>query len=143
MASQTVCSANAVGTAQRKRSSAASSHGIQKSRDRTSHNLRNKLSLAFPDCRTSRRLRTFLPSSIALFNSLPPHVSSSPSKSLFLQNLDKHFESDRFSLCLPEYSFMYSAFLSLSLSDSIIIFYLFFYFCSCVWFASRQGEPLN
>lgn len=73
----------------------------RKAADRTSHNLRNKLSLAFPDCRTNRRLKTFLPSSIALFNSLPPHVSSSPSKSLFLQNLDKHFESDRFSLCLP------------------------------------------
>ena len=37
---------------------------------RCSYSFRNPLTLSLPSCRTSRRLKSFLPSSVALFNSL-------------------------------------------------------------------------
>ena len=41
---------------------------------RCSNSFRNPLTLSLPSCRTSRRLKSFLPSSVALFNSLPISV---------------------------------------------------------------------
>ena len=49
-------------------------------------------------CRVS--LRSFLPASIELFNSLPASVSSSSSRSSFLFALDRHFSKDIFSFGL-------------------------------------------
>ena len=57
---------------------------------------RNKLSIALPFCHTSHRLYSFLPASIALFNSLPSSLTSCSSRSTFLIALDQHFSSDRF-----------------------------------------------
>lgn len=68
---------------------------------RSSHSFRNKFSLAFPFCRTSHRLNSFLPASISLFNSLPSTVSSCSSRPAFLRALDAHFAADRFSFGLP------------------------------------------
>ncbi len=67
---------------------------------RSSYSFRNSLSIAFPVCHSSRRLNCFLPSSIALFNSLPSSVSSCSCRSTFLRALDSHFVDDKFSLGL-------------------------------------------
>ena len=60
----------------------------------TSYSLRNKLGLS------ASRLRSFLPSVIPLWNSLPTEVSSCKSLSSFLCHLDKFYVSDRFSFGL-------------------------------------------
>ena len=67
---------------------------------RTSYSLRNKLGVEFPSCLSASRLRSFLPSVIALWNSLPTEVSSCKSLSSFLCHLDKFYVSDRFSFGL-------------------------------------------
>ena len=56
--------------------------------------------LAMPLCRTQRRLQSFLPSTVALWNSLPSSVLSCISLSSFLVSLDSHLISDRYSLGL-------------------------------------------
>ena len=56
--------------------------------------------LAMPLCRTQRRLQSFLPSTVALWNSLPSTVLSCTSVSSFLVSLDSHLISDRYSLGL-------------------------------------------
>ena len=56
-----------------------------------SYSFRNPLTLSLPSCRTSRRLKSFLPSSVALFNSLPISVVCCSSKRSFLQAVDKFF----------------------------------------------------
>ena len=58
------------------------------------------LSLSFPACLTSHRLKSFLPSAIALFNSLPSSVVSWSSKIAFTRALDRHFSFDKFSFGL-------------------------------------------
>ena len=58
------------------------------------------LSLAFPRCLTSQRLKSFSPASIELLNSLPVSVSSCSSRSSFLFALDRHFSKDIFSFGL-------------------------------------------
>ena len=63
--------------------------------------LRNSLSLAFPLCNSSWRLKTFLPSSIALWNTLPVSVSSTSSASSFLRHLDVFLAADKFTFGLP------------------------------------------
>ena len=67
--------------------------------ERADYSLRGP-SLAFPRCLTSQRLKSFLPASIELFNSLPASVSSSSSRSSFLFALDRHFSKDIFSFGL-------------------------------------------
>ena len=67
---------------------------------RSSYSLRNQCSIAFPLCSTSRYLRSFLPSSISLWNLLPPSVSSCSSSYSFLRAVDAHFSYDRFSFGL-------------------------------------------
>ena len=64
---------------------------------RTSYNLRNKLGVESPSCLSASRLRSFLPSVIALWNSLPTEVSSCKSLSSFLCHLDKFYVNHRFS----------------------------------------------
>ena len=56
--------------------------------------------LAMPLCRTQRRLQSFLPSTVALWNSLPSSVLSCTSVSSFLVSLDSHLISDCYSLGL-------------------------------------------
>ena len=56
--------------------------------------------LAMPLCRTQRRLQSFLPSTVALWNSLPSSVLSCTSLSSFLVSLDSQLISDRYSLGL-------------------------------------------
>ena len=67
---------------------------------RTPYPLRNSSSISLPLCQSSRHLNSFLPSSIALFNSLPLSVSSCSSRCSFLLALDCHFISDKFSFGL-------------------------------------------
>ena len=64
------------------------------------YSFRDPRSLSFPACLTSRRLKSFLSSTIALFNSLPSSVFSCSSKSGFTHALDRHFSSDKFSFGL-------------------------------------------
>ena len=68
---------------------------------RTEYIFRNPASLAVPKCSKSRRLATFLPATIFLWNSLPSFTLSSSSPGSFLQLLDSHFQSDCFSFGLP------------------------------------------
>ena len=68
---------------------------------RCSYSLRNPHSLAFPVCSSVRRLKSFLPASVFLWNSLPPAVTSAVSASSFLKHLDAYFSSNKFSLGLP------------------------------------------
>ena len=56
--------------------------------------------LAMPLCRTQRRLQSFRPSTVAIWNSLPSSVLSCTSVSSFLVSLDSHLISDRYSLGL-------------------------------------------
>ena len=67
---------------------------------RMSYSLRNKLGVEFPSCLSASLLRSFLPSVIALWNSLPTEVSSCKCLSSFLCHLDKFYVSDRFSFGL-------------------------------------------
>ena len=78
---------------------------------RCSYSFRNPLTLSLPSCRISRRLKSSLPSSVALFNSLP--ISSLPSSvalfnslpisvvappsAHFCKAVDKFFLPDKFS----------------------------------------------
>ena len=64
---------------------------------RTQYCLRNPLSLAAPHCRTVHRLKSFLPSTVTLFNSLPSSAVSCSSKSSFKHAIDLHFVEDKFS----------------------------------------------
>ena len=68
---------------------------------RCPYSFRNPLSLAFPSCSSVRRLKSFLPASVSLWNTLPPAITSAASSSSFLRHLDAHFSSDKFSLGLP------------------------------------------
>ena len=45
-------------------------------------------------CKTSRRLRSFLPSCIVVWNSLPVSCTPCSSPHTFLASLDKHFSAD-------------------------------------------------
>ena len=63
---------------------------------RTQYCLRNPLSLAAPHCRTVHRLKSFLPSTVTLFNSLPSSAVSCSSKSSFKHAIDLHFVEDKF-----------------------------------------------
>ena len=87
-------------------------------------------------CRTSRRLKSFLQSTIALFNSFPLSVVTCLSKSGFTHALDRHFSADNFtSSCLvcPDRLF----FLSFFLFSSCFLFLFFFSFLSfCTLFIS-------
>ena len=67
---------------------------------RAPYALRNQSSVAFPRCTSSRHRRSFLPSSVSLWNSLPPSVTSSSSASSFLRSIDAHFHFDRYSFGL-------------------------------------------
>ena len=67
---------------------------------RTQYCLRNPLSLAAPHCRTVHRLKSFLPSTVTLFNSLPSSAVSCSSKSSFTHAIDLHFVEDKFSFGL-------------------------------------------
>ena len=67
---------------------------------RTQYCLRNPLSLAAPHCRTVHRLKSFLPSTVTLFNSLPSPAVSCSSKSSFKHAIDLHFVEDKFSFGL-------------------------------------------
>ena len=67
---------------------------------RTQYCLRNPLSLAAPHCRTVHRLKSFLPSTVTLFNSLPSSAVSCSSKSSFKHAIDLHFVEDKFSFGL-------------------------------------------
>ena len=70
--------------------------------DRCNFALRNACSIETPLCRTSHRYRSssFLPASIALFNSLPLSVLSCTSRSMFFTELNKHFSHDKFTFGL-------------------------------------------
>ena len=67
---------------------------------RSSYSLRNQLVIAFPRCNSSHRRHAFLPSVIAVWNSLPSTVSSSATPSSFLRALDNHFCADKHSFGL-------------------------------------------
>ena len=67
---------------------------------RCDYSLRNSSSPAIPLCRTFHRQNSFLPASLALFNSLPASVTSCSSKSAFLSALDKYFLPDKFNFGL-------------------------------------------
>ena len=67
---------------------------------RTQYCLRNPLSLAAPHCRTVHRLKSFLPSTETLFNSLPSSAVSCSSKRSFKHAIDLHFVEDKFSFGL-------------------------------------------
>ena len=69
--------------------------------DRCSYQLRNSKSVQFPLCSSAARLSSFIPSSIALWNSLPVNVSSESSLSSFTSSLDSHFAADRFTFGFP------------------------------------------
>ena len=62
-----------------------------------SYSFPSPLMPSLPSCRTSRLLKSFLPSSVALFNSLPISVVCCSSKRSFLQAVDKFFLPDMFS----------------------------------------------
>ena len=109
---------------------------------RCSYSFRNPLTLSLPSCRTSRRLKSFLPSSVALFNSLPISVVCCSSKRSILQAVDEFFLPDNFSYGL----LWVSTFLSHLLpqrkaftlaSDYLAILikymYLWMYVCMYVW----------
>ena len=53
-----------------------------------------------PLCRTERRLRSFLPSTIKLWNSLPVYITSSSTSSTFLSALDSFLLKDKYSFGL-------------------------------------------
>ena len=53
-----------------------------------------------PLCRTERRLRSFLPSTIMLWNSLPVYITSSSTSSTFLSALDSFLLKDKYSFGL-------------------------------------------
>ena len=57
-------------------------------------------SIAFPRCKTEHRLKSFLPASIVLYNSLPASISSCSSRSLFTNALNCHFSHDMYSFGL-------------------------------------------
>ena len=67
---------------------------------RCDHSLRNSSSPAIPLCRTFHRQNSFLPASLALFNSLPASATSCSSKPAFLSALDKYFLPDKFNFGL-------------------------------------------
>ena len=60
--------------------------------------LRNPLSLAAPHCRIVHRLKSFLPSTVTLFNSLPSSAVSCSSKRSFTHTIDLHFVKFSFGL---------------------------------------------
>ena len=60
---------------------------------RASQTLR-KRTIEMPLCRSELRRRSFLPSCITLWNSLPLSITSCSSSSSFLSCLDSHFKSD-------------------------------------------------
>ena len=64
---------------------------------RCDYSLRNSSSPAIPLCRIFHRQNSFLPASLALFNSLPASVPSCSSKPAFLSALDKYFLPDKFN----------------------------------------------
>ena len=68
----------------------------------------------------------FLPSTIALFNSLPSSVVSCSSKSGFTRALDRHFSSDKFSFGLSWPSFLSSS----SFCFFASFFFSFLSFCT-------------
>ena len=59
--------------------------------------LRNSLSISLPTCYSSCYSESFLVSAISLYNALPRSVSSCFSKHSFVQALDRHFVSNKFS----------------------------------------------
>ena len=67
---------------------------------RSDYSFRNSKSLAFPVCLKSRRLGSFLPSTVLIWNTLPSSIISSASPSSFLYHLDTHFQSDRYTFGL-------------------------------------------
>ncbi len=68
---------------------------------RSSYSFRNAHSLAFPICSSSHRLKSFLPSAIAIWNALPVSVSSATSAGTFLRLQDAYFSTDKFLFGLP------------------------------------------
>ena len=66
---------------------------------RTDYSLRKRKNLAFPWCNSHHR-RSFLPSSVALWNALPLNVQSAVTLSTFHPLLSIHFSSDRFGFGL-------------------------------------------
>ena len=65
---------------------------------RCTYSLRNAdMSFEFPVCNTTKHLSSFLPSSLALFSTLPHSVVSSTSLPIFIHRLDEHFQHDKFS----------------------------------------------
>ena len=62
---------------------------------RASQTLR-KRTIEMPLCRLELRRRSFLPSCITLWNSLPLSITSCSSSSSFLSSLDSHFKPDMY-----------------------------------------------
>ena len=69
---------------------------------RAGYSFRRGQNTSFPRCSTNWRLNSFIPSAVALRNSLPSSVPNSSSSSSFLSQLDHNFSSDKFSLGLPQ-----------------------------------------
>ncbi len=68
---------------------------------RASYSFRNRNTVSFPCCSTVRRLKSFLPSAILLWNSLPSSITEAISSPSFISKLDLHFSADKFSFGLP------------------------------------------
>ena len=71
----------------------------QTAAQRTDYSLRKPNNLAFPWCNSHHR-KSFLPSSVALWNALPLNVQSAVTLSSFRRLLSIHFSSDCFAFGL-------------------------------------------
>ena len=115
----------AVGPSARRWSSSLRSQVPSPVSSRCSYSFRNPLTLSLPLCCTSRRLKSFLPSSVALFNSLPISVVCCSSKRRsFLQAVDKFFLPDKFSYGLSSVSTFLSYLLPLRKAFILVLDYL-------------------
>ena len=70
-------------------------------KERCSYNLRNARSVEFPHCSSTARLLTFIPSSIALWNSLPARITALSSLKSFSSSVELHFSADKYTFGLP------------------------------------------
>ena len=64
---------------------------------RCQYSLRNAKSVQFSQCSSSARLSSFIPSAVALWNSLPVPVTSTLSFVAFVKSFDEHFAANQFS----------------------------------------------
>ena len=68
---------------------------------RCSYRLRNSSSVQVPFCSSTARLRSFIPATSILWNSLPGRVTACKTLVAFSRSIDEHFASDVFSYGLP------------------------------------------